>query len=632
MAQLGRLYEVVRNATTGVVHSGSSVAIYREGATVNGNQSGVTPLAVTVHHAGKILTGDTVFINSTTGTTYAATRTSSTVITLSGFAGTLNLTGGDRITPSSTQPTLYSDDQGAASTSNPLTTNSSGEASCWVEYGAYDLIVSGGGATTKAFTALVMPTQAIGQVRYADEFSGMPSTTTAGIQEAINDLPSTGGKVILSGNKTYSITAQISCATANVHIQGGGPSSLIVQGTNATGGIALAANGIVVSDLTLRGTDVSGANAHGINGGSNQDCTVERCVIEKWGKIGVNFANSSVRCFVRNNIIRDGWSEGIYFGTSTTDNVIEGNLIYNNDDNGIDCIGIRSIIANNIVKGNGTVGPGSDNHGIIIGASAAQTTTDVTVTGNVCQGNARSGIFVWGAGTSTTRITISGNTCNGNTQRGIDCQGNAGVTFGQLAITGNVCNGNSSHGILLDGVDDSVCNGNVVVGNGGHGIYTYATNKTCARNVVTGNIIRTSTSSGIRGDSGSVTDNMIFGNQIANNGTNVGTFSSATNMIYDNSLASGSLGKGADIASGATVTLGNDGDYFVITGTADITSITASWTGRRVTLQFSGTAAATGVTDGSNLALAGNFGYTPNDTLELRYDGTNWVELGRSVN
>lgn len=89
--------------------------------------------------------------------------------------------------------------------------------------------------------------------------------------------------------------------------------------------------------------------------------------------------------------------------------------------------------------------------------------------------------------------------------------------------------------------------------------------------------------------------------------------------------------KGADVASTAAMTLGV-GNVFTITGTADITSITARPAGTIVVLIFSGAAATTGLTDGSNLVLAGNFGYTANDTITLVSDGTNWIETGRSVN
>ena len=83
------------------------------------------------------------------------------------------------------------------------------------------------------------------------------------------------------------------------------------------------------------------------------------------------------------------------------------------------------------------------------------------------------------------------------------------------------------------------------------------------------------------------------------------------------------------IASAATVTLLPSGNYFTITGTTTITSVTASYPGRVVTLNFGGILT---FTDGSNLKLNANFVTTADDTITLVCDGTNWIEIARSVN
>lgn len=88
-------------------------------------------------------------------------------------------------------------------------------------------------------------------------------------------------------------------------------------------------------------------------------------------------------------------------------------------------------------------------------------------------------------------------------------------------------------------------------------------------------------------------------------------------------------GKGADIASAAAIALIGNYAMYVVTGTTSVTSLTASWAGREVTLVF---AAALTFTDGSNLKLAGNFVTTADDTIRLQCDGTNWFEISRSVN
>ena len=85
--------------------------------------------------------------------------------------------------------------------------------------------------------------------------------------------------------------------------------------------------------------------------------------------------------------------------------------------------------------------------------------------------------------------------------------------------------------------------------------------------------------------------------------------------------------KGADVASAAgTITLGDDGNYFDITGTAAITSITAKTAGTVVILQFDSTAS---LVDGSNLKLAGNFTGAAESHIMLSSDGTNWFEVSR---
>lgn len=94
-----------------------------------------------------------------------------------------------------------------------------------------------------------------------------------------------------------------------------------------------------------------------------------------------------------------------------------------------------------------------------------------------------------------------------------------------------------------------------------------------------------------------------------------------------------STGKGANVASAATLTLGDDGNVFHITGTTTITAITTTnWqAGSEVTLIFDSTAS---ITAGANMLLAGgtDFSGTANDVIKLVWDGTSWFEVSRSVN
>lgn len=86
------------------------------------------------------------------------------------------------------------------------------------------------------------------------------------------------------------------------------------------------------------------------------------------------------------------------------------------------------------------------------------------------------------------------------------------------------------------------------------------------------------------------------------------------------------------VASAGTLTLPTVGEMFSVTGSTTVTTITASWAGRRVVLVWAASATFD-VTDGSNLKLATSLTTAVADsTLDLICDGTNWYELGRSVN
>lgn len=85
------------------------------------------------------------------------------------------------------------------------------------------------------------------------------------------------------------------------------------------------------------------------------------------------------------------------------------------------------------------------------------------------------------------------------------------------------------------------------------------------------------------------------------------------------------------VASAATIIAPQDNDIILVTGTTNIDNVTATGqVGRTITLVFDGVLT---VNDGTgNLALAGNFTTSANDTLMLTCDGTTWYEVSRSAN
>lgn len=88
-------------------------------------------------------------------------------------------------------------------------------------------------------------------------------------------------------------------------------------------------------------------------------------------------------------------------------------------------------------------------------------------------------------------------------------------------------------------------------------------------------------------------------------------------------------GGGANVASASAIA--PTGNVFHVTGTTNITSITSTGiiAGTRITIIFDDILT---FTDGNNLKLAGNFVTSADDTISLVFDGTNFYEVGRSVN
>jgi len=95
--------------------------------------------------------------------------------------------------------------------------------------------------------------------------------------------------------------------------------------------------------------------------------------------------------------------------------------------------------------------------------------------------------------------------------------------------------------------------------------------------------------------------------------------------------------KGADVVSANDISLGNDGNFFDITGTTQINTIDVTgWNaGSLIVLQFDASATVKHATAGTgaqlNLSGSIDFSATAGDTLVLVYDGTVWREVSRTV-
>lgn len=578
MAQLGRFSYPVQD-TSGNAVAGASVGVYREGATVNGNQSGASPTTFTVRHRGKIVTGDNVFVNAATGTLYAATVVSATQITLGGYVGTLSLTSGDRLTPSGSQPTLYSDDQGGSTTSNPLTSSSTGRVQCWIEYGAYDLVLSGGGLTATAFTSEVMPTEQPSRFLHAGSFGGL---SIASVQAALNELKElNGGTVYIPSDAgiavtTTGLTIPNRCLLVGTGSQVPGAATFTCSAsTNVTAVIQNLSQDGTQQLAGLRNIQIDGNKASGalvtygilykrIFSGT----TIDDCRVTNVSGIGIQLEGTTTSAggpyWMRNTVVTSSGGDNI--------KILEG---------------ARQLVLTNIESD----APGATSACLRMVATTSSSAQNI-------------GCTVKNIYMETTQT-------------------------GQLGIVVDSC-----ANVQIDGVTHAVPSGSVpdiLIQIKGNGNFSGGTSGCTIRNVYAETSF----------------DKVIIDDQT--NGVQVKCIGSAPQPFkfvawYSSPVATGTNGiqsqgqivgiqyqkQGATITAAATITP-LEGNYFVVNGNTGINSITASARdkGRIIVLHFSGTPT---ITDGSNLIMAGNLVATADDTLTMVCDGTNWIEMARSIN
>lgn len=149
---------------------------------------------------------------------------------------------------------------------------------------------------------------------------------------------------------------------------------------------------------------------------------------------------------------------------------------------------------------------------------------------------------------------------------------------------------------------------------------------TITNNVIGNHILGTSTPQyGILLSAGATNRFVITGNRFTNFSIDsISNGATGTSQVVANNAPE----QIQTIASAATLTLPG-GPLVFVSGTTNVTGMTAGQAGRVITLKFTG---ALTFTDGSNLVLNGNFVTTADDTITLVSDGGNWIEIARSTN
>jgi parallel beta-helix repeat protein len=460
------------------------------------------------------------------------------------------------------------------------------------------------------------------------------------IQEALNALPASGGKVLLLEG-TYNISSSITlksnqtlsgvspevvlnCPTTIDIIQGLGTaashlSNIIVSDFKTIGSCAVhldyvdyskILNLIVQSVATRDGIWVEDSNYNEIRG----------CIVSG-GYYGIE-SYYTLWSVIENNIVMNNSQSGILVngvGNEAADRpyVIAGNLCISNGG----YAGIENYCAHAVISGNGCYGNTDD--GIF------SATIDCTITGNVCQSNGFCGIEIdYGA-----QDAISGNTCIGNTYHGIDLW-----DCNYETVSGNNCQNNGQAGIEIGGnggtVNHCTVVGNICVGNSQTTNNTYDDIEISygSYNNIQGNTCRAGTNTnkpryGINISTawGACTGNSIVNNDLYNDGFGTGVLHDAgTSAVKSGNRGYNPLGyampQPAVPASGSYAQ--NTYGYPV--------RVTITGTGSGITAYSIKDASATVNTFTTTVAVGWSFMLAPGESMALTYTGTpTWVWDGQ---
>jgi polygalacturonase len=391
--------------------------------------------------------------------------------------------------------------------------------------------------------------------------------------------------------------------------------------------------------------------------------------------VNVNYRNTTgatitgTNLRIANNDIYDT-AQGIIVGQGSSNIVIDGNVIHDIiNEHGIYAdSGLRNlVISNNVIRNTGVFGTGlkvqcNDSFGV--------QPQCIVITGNVINVTGTDGILIdntTGSPTLTTLdVTISSNSILNAGAYAIDVRdaqdctvvGNTLIAPGQSGILWDNCVGllvsdNYVRGSATSGLRDITQSHDVTVKN--NVIVNCATanavgdefgillNGGAANCVIDGNIISDANANMQYGiyhipalnSTLSITRNTVT--QATDTGLRLG--STAALREYRGNVWNGTISPTYGdpvlpvVASAATITLPSGADVVSVSGTTNITAITANGhSGRIITLVFQG---ALTVVRGAGLlvsAALGNFTATSEDTLTLCCDGNTWYEISRSVN
>lgn len=592
---LGRIKETILDSSGNAI-VGISVELRRQGATVNGDQSGASPLTVAVFDLGGVVDGDVVAMDTgTSQIAVSAVSIANRTIELSGFVGTLSLDDGARITPIGSLPVVYLDLALANSGTNPLTTDSKGDALsnasdvAYAPYGYYDYLISGDDADGNTVTTELV------RDFYVPAISPFPDASSArdgvkidnvtddgvSLNNALADLSRTSAGLY---GGTKELPKGILLTTVQIVI----PPRITLRGSGHRSTQIQADTGFPTSTAVVHMGNTAGSSYE--YGMGLLDIGVICSGIS--GSIGIESTTANQCTSIRRVVVSRYVSRGISLTTDYCNNFTIAEVDLLHEDAATTAIGIY----------------------MDVGTSIRMSDISFNAHDGATNSTAQAILMAGSCSLSASRIYVeryaTGLSVGAGCRAFVDTiQGTADTTTALLHMD-SLANGLTALNIIQGGATNAIKNDrDSHTGSIAHGGFYIATDD------------------GAAGLKTILSSSPSFQTTFAGPVRDIGIFS---------------LGPRQDLTTATSVTLPSTGNYFRLTGaTTPIDNISARDAGSVIILE-SEAAAATNIVvrdvsgSGGNIYLAGSTSFTltagDKDTLTLLCDGTNWIQIGNSNN
>jgi len=481
------------------------------------------------------------------------------------------------------------------------------------------------------------------------------------IQSAVNVVEANGGGTVYIPAGTYRIETTITIDSDKVQVLGAGKSSII----HAVGGIdAFYVQGsgagdlledIEISNLKIKGEYAAESSGRGIRADYVSRLNVNNCFVEDCAE-GIQIGLSSVaqHCSIVGNITKDCYI-GIRLDDNSQYNEVTKNIVLNSIYDGIYLCGAAdvryNVVQGNIVVGNdrGITMATNSNHNSIIGNYVrVETGTQAAIADS---SGAMGGYHIINDNIITAgylSIDSPYTALKNNLLHGSYCILFVQATADYSTVEGNYSSGNTNNAGAVRVYGDSCqFKGNYIIGNRYHGVFFQNSSghqiveNYCINN---GKVIAGSGIALINTDNCFIDGNYCTDDQTPKTQTyGIEIDADSTGNRLGTNYVEGNKNGGISDAGNNVIRVftngdttpsvaGNDKFSTYNSAATTITFFDDGEVGQEITIVFGDN--NTTIQASENLKLQGgiNFTGTQFDMITLMYDGTNWIEIGRSVN